>query len=199
MTAKAAIIGAAVAALLLAAALTRHGPDDPPATTATPTPPMVSMARPPSSNQPAPPAPQHLLPVTLEEISRAAELARQFLIAYGTYRFDETPEDYVNRLVPMMSNELRQLIEQSAHNGALLAQRRRDHLVATAQARLDGTRMLTDGSIIFLLTGTQHLTAGSASRAETARYAVTLADTDNGDWTVTAVELAAIGDTGDGP
>jgi hypothetical protein len=199
MTTKAATIAATAAVLLLAVALTRPTGDEPPPAAATPARPTVSVARPQPTTQSAVPVPQQLLPITLEEISRAADLARQFLAAYGTYRFDETPAQYVSRLAPMMSGELRPLIEQSAHNGELLAQRRRDQAVATAQARLDGTRMLTDQSIIFLLTATQNITARGASSHATAHYALTITDTDTNDWTVTAIELAWIGDTGDGP
>jgi hypothetical protein len=107
----------------------------------------------------------------------------------------------------MTDRALRLLITQSANNRALLAQRRRVHVVSTGDARLDGIRALTARSIIFLLTGIEHLTTAGARSDQTARYAVTVTDTDastetgtgNGDWTVTAIELTSTGDTGDGP
>lgn len=215
MTVKSAIIATTVAAVLLAVALTvsrpgrQQAPPSPPPSASPSAPPSASPS--PSSSasgtQPGSPSADQLLPVAPQEITRAAQLARHFVAAYGTYRFDETPDTYLNRLTPMMDGELRRQITKSASAGALLTQRRRDQVISTADARLDGIRDLSAGSIIFLATEIEHLSSGGKHSDQVARYAVTVTNTHSGtgtdfgtgDWAVTAIELASIGDTGDGP
>jgi hypothetical protein len=198
MTIRTAVLAATAGVVLLAAALTIGGPNRQESPGSTP--PATSIVR---HSQPGPPNADLLLPLSPEEISRAAQLARAFVAAYGTYRYDETPDAYTRRLTPMTDRALRLLITQSANNRALLAQRRRGHVVSTGDAQLDGIRALTAGSIIFLLTGVEHVTTDGKHSDQTARYAVTVTDSDTqtgtDDWTVTAIELASIGDTADGP
>jgi hypothetical protein len=198
MTARAAVIGTAIGASVLAVTFAVTGPRQHmrPSVSATP---RVSA----SPAQPAPPAADQLLPVNPAEISRAAQLARQFVAVYGTYRYDETPNTYLNRLTPMMDSSLRPLLEHSARSAGLLAQRRAGQTISTGDAWLDGIRALTHGSIIFLVTGVEHVTASGMRSDRMARYAVTVTGSDTGSdtdgWTVTAIELASIGDTGGGP
>lgn len=138
----------------------------------------------------------HLLPFPPEAITQAAELARNFTAAYGTHRYNEPPQEYLRRLAPMISPQLRPSIERAATDPATLTQRQRTQEVSTGQARPETIRALGPSSITFLLTETEHVTTAHAARQDTTRYAVTLIHSSQG-WLVYSIELAAIGDTGD--
>src|SRR4051795_5851815 len=71
-------------------------------------------ARPTTSAPPVtgpPPSPgsydiYSLLPFSKQEFNSAADLARRFTEAYGTYRFDEDPNAYIGRLQNMVTTDL---------------------------------------------------------------------------------------------
>ena len=153
---------------------------------------MTSLAPPPrlTSAEAA-----RLLPFTPDQIAEAADLAARFIAAYGTYRYDEPPSAYLQRLTPMMSAQLRPAIERAADDPATLTQRRRTEEVATTQARPNTIRAIGPSSITIVLTATQTITTAHATRQDTSRYAATLTCTHDG-WSMYAIELAATGDTG---
>lgn len=147
---------------------------------------------------------QRLLPFTPGQISQAADLAVRFAAAYASHRYDETPSAYLARLTPMLSPQLRPVIERAATDPATLTQRRRLQQITTAQARPEAIRALGPTSIIFLITVTEHVATAHANRTDASHYALTLTHTDPSDsgdggdgWRVYAIELASTGNTGE--
>jgi hypothetical protein len=166
----------------------RAGGSRPAATTPTGTPALASDA-------------QRLLPFTLSQISQAATLAAAFTAAYASHRYDETPSAYLTRLAPMMSPQLRPVIERAANDPATLIQRRRLQEITTAQAQAEAIRVLGPTSITFVITVTEHVATAHANRTDTGHYALTLTHAGSGDgwdgWRVYAIELASTGNTGE--
>ncbi|GLY86063.1 hypothetical protein [Actinoallomurus iriomotensis] len=143
-----------------------------------------------------------LLPFDGGQISQAAGLATRFAATFASHRYDETPSAYLNRLAPMMSPQLRTVVERAATDPATLTQRRRLQQITTAHARPEAIRALGPTSITFLVAVTEHVATAHANRADTDHYALTLthaADQDDdgsGGWRVYAVEFASTGNTG---
>ncbi|HEY8481233.1 MAG TPA: hypothetical protein VIL71_15515 [Spirillospora sp.] len=137
-----------------------------------------------------------LLPFTRQEFATAADLAQRFVAAYGTYRFDETPQTYTARLSGLVTDELLAQLERDAATPGLLEERRRDEVVAEGTATLDEVRDIEDNSIIFVVTGVQTVTKGGRKSDDRRRYAVTVAR-EGGSLKVYAFQPADVGQAGD--
>ncbi|MFI0350893.1 hypothetical protein [Actinomadura sp. 9N407] len=98
---------------------------------------------------------QTLLPVPQPDLAAATELARQFITAYGSYRYDQPAEAYLARLRPITSDELYQRLARSAHNSAVLATRQREQTIVVANARVIRIHDLQANAIILLVSGHQ--------------------------------------------
>ncbi|WP_395104316.1 hypothetical protein [Actinomadura sp. SCN-SB] len=116
-----------------------------------------------------------LLPFSRQEFATAAGLAQRFTAAYGTYRYDEDPQAYADRLAPMVTEELLVELRRSSASPGILDERRRQRVVAQGSATLDRVRDIEDNSIIFLVTGKQQVTKDGRQAQESEQYAVTVA------------------------
>lgn len=137
-----------------------------------------------------------LLPFSQTEFATAADLARRFVAAYGTYRFDETPQAYTGRLSTLVTDELRAQLERDAATPGLLEERRRDQAVAESTATVDQVRNIEANSIVFVVTGRQQITEGGTESGDSKRYAVTVAR-EGGSLRVYAFQPADVGQAGD--
>jgi hypothetical protein len=134
-----------------------------------------------------------LLPFSQKDFSTAADVARRFTAAYGTYRFDEDPNTYVDRLRGMATSDVATQILQGAEAPGVLAQRKQDQEVSTSDATLDSLRDMAKDQFIFLATGRQHVTKGGKTSDSTQQYAVTMTRSGGG-WVVFAFAPADVGD-----
>jgi hypothetical protein len=137
-----------------------------------------------------------LLPFSRQEFATAADMAQRFVAAYGTYRYDESPQTYMGRLSGMATDDLAQRLGRDLAAPGLLERRRREQVVAQGSATLDQVRDIEDNSIIFLVTGRQEITKRGAGSSESKRYAVTVAR-DGGSLKVYSFAPADAGQAGD--
>jgi hypothetical protein len=137
-----------------------------------------------------------LLPFSQRDFAAAADLAQRFVAAYGTYRFDEDPKAYAQRLQGMVTAQLSTEIARSSSAPGLLDQRRQDQAVAVSTATLDSMRDIETNSVVFLVTGDQQLTKAGAQSQDKQRYAVTVTRA-GGSWRIYAFEPADAGQAGD--
>jgi hypothetical protein len=137
-----------------------------------------------------------LLPFSRQEFATAADMAQRFVAAYGTYRYDETPETFLSRLSGLATDDLEQRLAQGAATPGMLEQRRREQVVAQGSASLDQVRNIEDNSVIFLVTGTQKVTRSGKESGDSEQYAVTVAR-DGGSLKVYAFAPADAGQAGD--
>jgi hypothetical protein len=134
-----------------------------------------------------------LLPFTQKDFSAAADVARRFTAAYGTYRFDEDPKVYAGRLQSLSTPELGTQLLRGAATPGLLEQRRKDQEVSTSDAQLDSIRDMGKDQLIFLVTGRLHITKGGDTSDTSQQYAVTVTRS-GGSWVVYAFQPADVGD-----
>ena len=137
-----------------------------------------------------------LLPFTQREFATAADLAQRFVAAQGTYRHDEDPKAFTDRLAPLVTEELLAELQRSAASPGLLEERRQEQVVAQGSATLDRVRDIEDNSIIFLVTGKQQVTRAGKTAHESQQYAVTVAR-DGGSLRVFSFAPADQGQAGD--
>ncbi|GAA4631316.1 hypothetical protein GCM10023196_060270 [Actinoallomurus vinaceus] len=131
-----------------------------------------------------------MLPFSQNDFKTAADVARRFTIAYGTYRYDEDPKAYLGRLQSLVTAELAPQLQPTP---ATLQQRQQDQEVSTSDARLDSLRFFSKDQLIFVVTGTQHITKGGKTSDKTEQYAVTTTRSGGG-WVVYAFRPADEGD-----
>ncbi len=134
-----------------------------------------------------------MLPFTRQDFNFAADVARRFTVAYGTYRYDEDPKAYIARLQPLVTADLAAQLQRDSSAPGLLQQRQQDKEVSTSDARLDAIRDFEKDQIIFLVTGTQHISKGGSRSDTTEQYAVTVIRSGGG-WVVYAFQPADVGD-----
>lgn len=137
-----------------------------------------------------------LLPFSRQEFATAADMAQRFVAAYGTYRYDETPETYMGRLSGLATDDLTQQLGQDAATPGLVEERRREQVVAQGSASVDQVRTIENNSVIFLVTGRQQLTKGGKDTTDSKQYAVTVAR-DGGSLKVYSFAPADAGQAGD--
>jgi len=165
------------------------------ASTTTTAPAPTSSAPEPSGPTPSPGSYDiySMLPFSQKDFTTAADVARRFTIAYGTYRFDEDPKAYVDRIRAMVTPDLANQLEQGAAAPGLLEQRKQDQEVSTSDATLDSLRDMAKDQLIFLATGKQHITKGGKTSETSQQYAVTMTRSGGG-WVVFAFAPADVGD-----
>jgi hypothetical protein len=137
-----------------------------------------------------------LLPFSQKDFAAAADLAQRFTAAYGTYRYDEAPTAYGQRLRPLVTDQLLTDLERSAASPGIVDERKREQVVAVGSATINSIRDIEGNSVIFLVTGTQQLTKAEGQSEDSKRYAVT-ATRDGATWRVYAFEPADAGQAGD--
>jgi hypothetical protein len=162
---------------------------------ASPTPVRVAppVSAPPTNGPPPSYDIYSFLPFSRTDFNAAADVARRFTAAYGTYRFDEDPKTYAGRLGGMVTADLAAQLTRDASAPGLLDQRRQDREVSTSDARVDSIRDMGKDRLIFLVTGTQHITRGGSAGDTSQQYAVTVTRS-GGSWVVFAFQPADIGD-----
>jgi hypothetical protein len=171
------------------------------ASTPTPTATTPAVAVPPVTGPPASGAPPSsrtydiysLLPFSQKDFNIAASVAQRFTVDYGTYRFDEDAKTYVGRMQGLVAPDLANQLQQDMAAPAVQQQRQKDQEVSTCDARLDSIRDIAKDQLIFLVTGTQHITKGGKATDSSQQYAVTTTRSGGG-WVVYAFAPADVGD-----
>lgn len=136
------------------------------------------------------------LPMSKQELAAAADVAQRFVAAYGTYRFDEDPLRYAQRLKVFTTAELGAELARSVSAPAVVEQNRAEELVSTGSARLKEIRQIERSSVIFVVAGLQDVATKAGPRQIAAEYAVTLTQVGS-DWRVHDIQPAGEGQEGD--
>ncbi|MEU8265715.1 hypothetical protein AB0B89_01005 [Sphaerisporangium sp. NPDC049002] len=140
------------------------------------------------------------LPIPKEQIALAADAAQRFATSYATYRYDEDPASYAERLKGFTTAEMGAVLARDVTTPAKVDQDRADEVVSQGSARLRTIRNISDGSIVFVVTVVQNITAKSGPQERGTDYAITLTQVGT-EWRVFDMQRADAGqdgDTGDG-
>jgi hypothetical protein len=140
------------------------------------------------------------LPLSKQQIAQAADAAQRFAVSYATFRYDEDPALYAERLKAFTTAEFGPILARDVTAPAMVEQNRADQTISLGAARLKSIRDIAAGSIVFVFTATQHITAKSGPQERSADYAITLTQVGT-EWRVFDMQPADAGqdgDTGDG-
>lgn len=179
--------------------------DDPAASTAEQ---ATRTARPPTGGASSSPVPRQVattptafdvyayLPLSRQELGAAADLARRFTESYGTFRYDEEPTAFVERLKAFATDEFAGQLTRAMTDPALVRHNRAERVVSRATAKVETIRDMTADQVVFVVGSVRHVTDKSGEKDERDRYAVTTVKAGS-DWRVYDLELADVGQDGD--
>lgn len=133
-----------------------------------------------------------LLPFTQQDFAAANNLAQRFMVAYGTYRYDQDPKAYAAGLGTMTTAQLSAQLAQGASAPGLIQQRQKVQEVSVGSATVVSIRDIQKDSIVFVVNAGQHVTSTGKATDSSAEYAVTVQKAGSG-WVVYAFEPASQG------
>ncbi|MFF0306702.1 hypothetical protein ACFYSC_04700 [Streptosporangium sp. NPDC004379] len=136
------------------------------------------------------------LPMTKQELAAAADYARRFTAAYGTYRYDEDPAAYGDRVGGYTTTEFADVLLRTFSSPGTIEANKADQVVSVGSAEVKAIRQVQDTSVTFVVTGTQKITTKAGPRGLTDDYAVTLIEVGT-EWRVHNLEPADAGQEGD--
>ncbi|MEV0380768.1 hypothetical protein [Nonomuraea sp. NPDC050643] len=136
------------------------------------------------------------LPMTKEQLAAAADLAERFTAAYGTFRYDEDPAAYADRVKVYTTPGLANTLTRTITSAGTVQQNRDDQVVSTATARLKEIRQIEKSSVVFLITATRQVAAKSGPKHVSEEYAVTVSQSAS-DWRIYDILPASAGQKGD--
>jgi hypothetical protein len=136
------------------------------------------------------------LPMTKRELSAAADYARRFTAEYGTFGYDEEPAAYGDRLRGYTTSEFADVLLRTVTSPGTVEANRADQVVSVGTAKVKEIRQIQRTSVVFVVTGTQNVTAKSGAKERTEEYAVTLVEI-GADWRVHDLQPADSGQDGD--
>jgi hypothetical protein len=136
------------------------------------------------------------LPMTKQELAAAADYAQRFTAEYGTFGYDEDPAAYGDRLKGYVTAEFLGTLLRTVASPGTVEANKADEIVSVGTARVKEIRQIDSASVVFVVVGTQNVTARSGVNEKTAEYAVTLIQV-GADWRVHDLQPADSGQEGD--
>ncbi|WP_245657760.1 hypothetical protein [Herbidospora mongoliensis] len=135
------------------------------------------------------------LPLSREQLGAAADLARRFTVAYGTYTYND-PVGRADRLKAFTTVEFGDDLTRTVTSPAAVEHDTADQVVSKGAARLRSIRDMSADSVVVVVEGTQRITALSGAKDQVEEYAVTVVQV-GADWRVYDLQLAGSGQDGD--
>ncbi|MFE3448526.1 hypothetical protein ACFXJ8_06275 [Nonomuraea sp. NPDC059194] len=136
------------------------------------------------------------LPMTKQELAAAADLAVRFTAAYGTFRYDEEPAAYADRLKVFTTADLAEVLTRTVTSPGTVEANRTDQVVSRTTAKIKEIRQVDRTSIVFVVTGAREVSAKSGPTRREEDYAVTVQQLGS-DWRVFDLQPADQGQDGD--
>ncbi|GAA2890347.1 hypothetical protein GCM10010517_54660 [Streptosporangium fragile] len=158
--------------------------------------PAAEPARPAATASNAPFDVYSYLPMTKQELAAAADYAQRFTAEYGTFSYDEDPAAYGGRLRSYTTEDFAGVLLRTLTSAGTIESNKADEVVSVGSARVKEIRQIDSASVIFVVVGTQNVTARSGASERTAEYAVTLVQAGS-EWRVHDLQPADSGQEGD--
>jgi hypothetical protein len=136
------------------------------------------------------------LPLSKDEIAASADMTQRFMLSYATFRYDEDPISYAERLKQFTTNELGASLTRTVTSPGLVQRNKTDQIVSQGSARVKSIRDMSTDSIVWVVGATERITAKSGKSERTDDYAVTLIRSGDA-WRVYDLEPAGAGQDGD--
>jgi hypothetical protein len=132
------------------------------------------------------------LPFTQQGLAAAAAVTEKFVVAYNTYTYTESADDYVGRMNGLITAQLADTLRGLYSTPGVVKVRTSQKQVSTGTAVIDSLRAFGPSSLTFVVTGTQHLTTSKGASSGSSQYAVTLTGSGTS-WQVNDIELSGVG------
>ena len=132
------------------------------------------------------------LPFTQQGLAAAAAVTEKFVVAYNTYTYAESADDYVGRMNGLITAQLADTLRGLYSTPGVVKVRTSQKQVSTGTAVIDSLRAFGPSSLTFVVTGTQHLTTSKRASSGSSQYAVTLTGSGTS-WQVNDIELSSVG------
>jgi hypothetical protein len=136
------------------------------------------------------------LPMTKGELAAAADLAERFTAASLTYRYDEDPTAYIDRIKVFTTADFAAVVGKTFASPGTVEANRQDAVVSAGSAKTKEIRQVEKTSVVFVVVGAQQITAKSGDKQLVNDYAVTVSRMGS-DWRVFDLQPAGEGQDGD--
>ncbi|MFI9574749.1 hypothetical protein ACIG5D_25235 [Microbispora rosea] len=136
------------------------------------------------------------LPLSREEIGAAADLARRFTEAYGTFSPGEDPAARADRLKRFATDEFAGQLTRTVTDPAVVEQNEADQVTSKGSAKVTTIRDMTADQVVFVVDSARHVTDKNGQKDVPERFAVTVIKAGT-DWRVYDLQLADAGQDGD--
>lgn len=136
------------------------------------------------------------LPLSRQEIGAAADLARRFTEAYGTFSVDEDPAARADRLTRFATDEFAGQLTRTVTDPAVVDQTEADGVTSRGSAKVTTIRDMTASQVTFVVDSVRHVTDKNGQKDVPERFAVTVIKA-GADWRVYDLQLADAGQEGD--
>ena len=132
------------------------------------------------------------LPFTQQGLAAAATVTEKFLVAYNTYTYTESADEYIGRMNGLITTQLASTLRGLYSTPGVVKVRTGQKQVSTGIAVINSLRSFGPSSLTFVVTGTQHLTTSKGTSSGSSQYAVTLIGS-GASWQVNDIELSSVG------
>ncbi|MEU8196990.1 hypothetical protein AB0C10_24705 [Microbispora amethystogenes] len=136
------------------------------------------------------------LPLSREEIGAAADLARRFTEAYGTFSYDEEAAARAERLTAFATTEFAAQLTRTVTDPAVADQNEADQVTSKGSAKVASIRDMTGAQVVFVVDSTRQVADRNGQKDVPERFAVTVVKS-GADWRVYDLQLADSGQDGD--
>ena len=132
------------------------------------------------------------LPFTQQGLAAAATVTEKFLVAYNTYTYTESADEYIGRMNGLITTQLASTLRGLYSTPGVVKVRTGQKQVSTGIAVINSLRSFGPSSLTFVVTGTQHLTTSNGTSSGSSQYAITLTGSGTS-WQVNDIELSSVG------
>jgi len=132
------------------------------------------------------------LPFTQQGLAAAATVTEKFLVAYNTYTYTESADEYIGRMNGLITTQLAATLRGLYSTPGVVKVRTDQKQASTGTAAINSIRAFGPSSLTFIVTGTQHLVTSKGTSSGSSQYAITLTGSGTS-WQVNDIELSSVG------
>ena len=132
------------------------------------------------------------LPFTQQGLAAAATVTEKFLVAYNTYTYTESADEYIGRMNGLITTQLAATLRGLYSTPGVVKVRTDQKQASTGTAAINSIRAFGPSSLTFIVTGTQHLVTSKGTSSGSSQYAITLTGSGTS-WQVNDIELSSAG------
>jgi hypothetical protein len=132
------------------------------------------------------------LPFSQQALGQAAAVTTKVVGAYNTFSYTENASAWLTPMTGLITTQLSQTLKNGYNTFGVAQARTSQKQVSSGTAAIDSIRTFGNGSITFVVTGTQKLTSTKGASTNTNQYAVTVTG-QGSSWQVYDIEPASAG------